>query len=1006
MLGTEVQFVDRVSATMLNMAGAINTTNTAFQTLQSTSAQGIDGGAMAALANNVNTTTQAVRGLGNQLEPIWNTQSHMEIFDTSGAERFQSELSATSDAIDDIVASQRLIGNAALQVEILPPNASWDINYINQRIEEMAAKLANLQSQDVSMLDGTAIEKLNSEYEAIRANLNSVTNLQAQMNQAIDAGDVSGLNAGFTQLNDTAEQLERRIRSNMSAIREMSNVQWNSPQNFDVFGGSGVERYRQEIQSANEMITQLAAAQQQIQQRAANTTLFPANMVNDLSNMNNRVDRLNLAIQRIQTNPLNSMHADKVNNEVERLRSQLNQAIAAQNSLNSAMDNMDITTANTAYERLHSIVMSTEQNIRNNTNAQGQFSQALDASTGKANDLKREITGIVAAYVSLRGAEKVLDTSDVMTSNTARLNLMNDGLQTTAVLNDKVFLSAERAHAEYTQTAQTVSKLGLMAGKAFSGNDEIIAFTELMNKNFIVGGSSIQEQTSAMYQLTQAMAAGKLQGDEYRSIMENAPLLYQSIEQYMQNAGVSGTMKEWAADGLITAEVIKGALFSSADQVNERFEKMPMTFAQIGNHIKNNFLMEFQPVLTRLNEIGNSEAFTEVVDKITASFAALAGIATWAVELFVDTGQFISENWSLIAPVVYGVAAAVAAYGVYLGVTNTIELISKGIKLASCIASYAKAAATGAEVSATAAATAAQWGLNTALLASPITWIVIVIIALIAVFYLAVAAINKFSDSSVSATGLIFGAFYTLGAFLWNLFLGLLDLVFAVINSMVNPFIKIANFIGNVFHSPVSSIIYLFQGMADGVLATLEKIASATDFVLGTNMADSVAGWRAGLKDMADQAVTKYAPNENYQTVIDELDLSAEGLGLKRWEYSDAWQKGYETGENLQEKVSNFDLASLFDSNIPNAEDYLEQTADNTSVMKNAMSDAGEDLKYLRDIAERDVVNRFTTAEVKVEFGDIYNHVNSDMDLDGMVSYMEERVSERLQVVADGVSDY
>lgn len=514
-------------------------------------------------------------------------------------------------------------------------------------------------------------------------------------------------------------------------------------------------------------------------------------------------------------------------------------------------------------------------------------------------------------------------------------------------------------------------------------------------------------------QLTQAMASGRLQGDEYRSIIENAPLLAKAIEDYMVNVqGVEGTMKDWASEGMLTADVIKAALFSSADEIESRFENMPMTFGQVWTSIKNQALVQFQPILKKLNEIANSEQFNRMAAGVTTALVVVSGIVTEIFELVAAVGGFIYDNWSMIAPVVGAVTTALGIYAGYLAVTNGLELISKGIKLASIVATYAHAAATGTAVAATTAQAAAQMGLNTALLACPITWIIIAIIALIALLYLVVAAVNKFAGTSVSATGIIFGAFATLGAFLWNLFLGLLELVFGIIEAMVNPFIKLANFIGNVFTNPISSIIYLFQGMADGVLAILEKIASALDFVFGSKMADSVAGWRSGLKDMADAAVAKYAPNENYQNVMDELDLSVESLGLKRWAYGDAWDAGYKAGENLEEAIGNFDPASLFQTNIPDADayassydpsQYLSSIADDTDSIAGSVELSGEELKYIRDLAERDTVNRFTTAELHFNMGGVTNNVSSEVDLDGMVTYLEEKVGEALEIAAEGV---
>lgn len=695
----------------------------------------------------------------------------------------------------------------------------------------------------------------------------------------------------------------------------------------------------------------------------------------------------------------------------------LNMTISAFESVESTADGaisgMDFDGVREKINSANMELNETIESIRRNTEEQENFNESLKHGVDHSNSLMSSVKKMAAAYLSVQTARKAINLSDTMAQTNARLTMIVDDGGSVQELENKIFASAQRSRANYQDTINTVSKLGLLAGKAFSGNDEIIAFQELMNKNFIIGGASAQEQASAMYQLTQAMASGRLQGDEYRSIIENAPLLAKAIEDYMVNVqGAEGTMKDWASEGMLTADVIKAALFSSADEIESRFENMPMTFGQVWTSIKNQALVQFQPILKKLNEIANSEQFNRLAAGVTTALVVVSGIVTEIFELVASVGGFIYDNWSMIAPVIYGVAAALGLYAGYLVVTNGIELISKGIKLASIVATYAHAAATGTAVAATTAQAAAQMGLNTALLACPITWIIIAIIALITLLYLVVAAVNKFAGTSVSATGIIFGAFATLGAFLWNLFLGLLELVFGIIEAMVNPFIELANFIGNVFTNPISSIIYLFQGMADGVLAILEKIASALDFVFGSNMADTVAGWRSGLKDMADAAVAKYAPNENYQKVMDELDLSVESLGLKRWAYGDAWDAGYKAGENLEEAIGNFDPASLFGVEIPDANDYtgaydpsqyLSSIADDTDSIAGSMEITDEELKYIRDLAERDTVNRFTTAELHFNMGGVTNNVSSDVDLDGMVSYIEEKVGEALEIAAEGV---
>lgn len=650
------------------------------------------------------------------------------------------------------------------------------------------------------------------------------------------------------------------------------------------------------------------------------------------------------------------------------------------------------------------------ENIQRNTEEQERFNDSLKDGVNQSNSLLSTVKKMAAAYLSVQTARKTLNLSDTLSQTGARLSMIVDDGGSVQELENKIFASAQRSRASYLQTADVVAKLGQRAGDAFSGNDELIAFSEQLNKQFVIAGASQQEVASASLQLTQALGAGVLRGEELNAVFEAAPNIIQTIADYLDVP--IGKIREMAADGEITAEIVKNALLSASEETDARFAQMPLTFGQVWTNISNKALRAFEPILRKLNEIANSERFNQLVDGITGALILVAGIVIEIFDLVAAVGGFMYENWSIIAPVIYGVATALGLYAGYLAITNGIELISKGIKIASAIASYFHAAATGTQASATAAATAAQYGLNTALLASPITWILIIIIAIIAALYAVVAIINKVAGTSVSATGIIFGAFSTLGAFLWDLFLGLLELILGIINALINPFIKFANFIGNVFTNPISSIIYLFQGMADNVLGILETIASALDFVFGSNMADTVAGWRSGLKGMADAAVAEYAPNENYQNVMDELDLSVESLGLKRWAYGDAWDAGYSAGENIDEAIGNFDPANLFNVDIPDAGDYtggydpsqyLSNIADDTDSIAGSMEMTGEELKYIRDLAERDTVNRFTTAELTVNFSSDIKAANSEVDLDGVVAYLEEKVNETLEVVAEGV---
>ena len=256
------------------------------------------------------------------------------------------------------------------------------------------------------------------------------------------------------------------------------------------------------------------------------------------------------------------------------------------------------------------------------------------------------------------------------------------------------------------------------------------------------------------------------------------------------------------------------------------------------------------------------------------------------------------------------------------------------------------------------------------------------------------------------------GALAALGAFLWNLALSILDCFLGVIEFLVNPCIDFANFIANLFTDKIGSVIHLFGDMADTVLALLQKIASGIDFIFGSNLADTVQGWRDGLSDLVNEAAEKYG-NGQYEEVVSRLDLSVEEMGLSRIEYGDAWDAGYSLGEGIEERFS--DLPSLFedDQNLFNGEptggltddeNNLSVIAENTGSIKDSLACTEEDLKYLRDIAEQEAVNRYTLAEVKIEQTN-HNNINSAMDLDGVVSGLTDAVNESIDSITEGVHE-
>lgn len=856
---------------------------------------------------------------------------------------------------------------------------------------------------------------------AVNMSLSVMEDLNRAMNEPVDTTSIQAAREAINQATIAAQQWEAAMQ-NVDAPQTSTPttpqpsapqpvpVQWQSD-SMDVFTTSGVERFQQEIQSANNMLNTLNTTQERIAATAAGTDMFPASAVADMNSMQSRLQAIQQRIQQIESNPMN-LGTDTANAELEQLRSQLNQAVQNQEDLNRAMERMDVSAANEAYLRLSSAVSNTERYIRDNTDEQGRFNRAIDEGTQGAGDLMNMIKGAVAAYASVQTIGKVMDLSDQLTSTTARLNLMNDGLQTTQDLQNMIYLSAERSRGAYQATADAVSKLGLMAGDAFSSSEEIIAFTEQLNKQFTIAGTETAGIEAAMLQLTQAMGSGVLRGEEYNSILEQAPNIIQAIADYMEVP--KGQLKDMAAEGEITAEIVKNAMFAAADETNAKFEAMPKTFSQIWTSFQNTALMAFQPVLQRLNDVANSEAFQTFINGAIEALSMVAGIVVEIFNLIASVGTMIADNWSWLSPIIYGVAAALLVYYGRLMLVRGAELALAAVQGVVAVAKGILAAATMLVTGATWAQTTAQYGLNAAMYACPIVWIIILIIALIALFYAAVAAVNKFAGTSVSATGIICGVFMVAAAFIGNLFVALINFVIDIFVVLWNFIAAFANFFGNVFNDPVGAIARLFFDLVDTVLSLLQSLASAIDTIFGSNLAGAVQGWRDSLGGWVDST---FGQGEEIMA-----KLNAEDLHLDRFEYSSAWDAGYSFGEGIDESIANFDPSSLFDTNVPGAGDYadlsgygsdlgglggigsgVDDIAGNTGAIADSMDITEEDLKYLRDIAEQEAVNRFTTAEISVDMSGMQNNISNGMDLDGVISGLTEGVNEAIDSMAEGV---
>lgn len=623
------------------------------------------------------------------------------------------------------------------------------------------------------------------------------------------------------------------------------------------------------------------------------------------------------------------------------------------------------------------------------------FNRKLNNTGASANSASSGMGRLVKTFISLAAIQKGMSITDEYTNTNARLSLINDGLQTQAELQEKIFQSANRSRGAYTNMAGAISKMGLLAGESFGSNDELIAFTELIQKSFKVGGASSSEQSSAMLQLSQAMAAGKLQGDEFRSIMENAPMIAEAIALYTGKS--KGELKEMSSEGLITSDIIKNAMFAMGDDINAKFETMPMTFSDAWNKIKNGAVGAFSEVMGSVTKTLNTDTFDTFINGLITGFYFLAQVLGSTINLIVSFASFFIDNWGIIAPIIYGVVAALVVYNATMGIAWLTTLKQVAAKAAHTLASWA-------ETTAILALIVAQDGFNAALLACPISWIIIAVIALIALFYVAVGAINKLAGTSISATGIIAGVFMWLLALMGNQFVAVFNLILDGVSVLWNAFATFAEFFANVFNDPVGSIIRLFGGLADTVLEILQGIASAIDTIFNSNLSAAVSGWRGSLKGMVKEIAG--------EAKIEIPRMDASSLHLKRFNNGEAYNLGYNFGSNLEDKFSmdsilsnipgigtgaGFDISDFGTSSNPLA---VEGTGKGGSIDVNM---ADEDLKYLRDIAERDYINKFSTATlaptIQISFGDVHK----EADVDKVTTRIKKILQEEISIAAEGV---
>ncbi|HHV09756.1 MAG TPA: tape measure protein [Clostridiales bacterium] len=579
--------------------------------------------------------------------------------------------------------------------------------------------------------------------------------------------------------------------------------------------------------------------------------------------------------------------------------------------------------------------------------ATDKFNKKLEATEASANKGSSGLSKFLSVAAMIAGAVKGADISDTYMNTAARLDLINDGLQTQAELQDKIFAAADRAKGSYTSMAGAVSKLGLLAGDAFKSNDETIAFTELMQKSFKLGGADTGSQQSAMLQLTQAMASGRLQGDELTSISENAPILYDAIAKYM---GVSkGELKELGAESKITANIIKNALFMAGDDINDKFSDLPNTFASYWNDIKNGGLSAFSGLIEKVNKLINTDQFMSFINKVIAGFNMIADAVGGVID-------FVIGNWPAI---------------------KTILEIVAVVYMAAIIAKI--------------------WETVTALAAQATAWLMAYwpLLLIIAVIGLVIMAARDFGATWEEIFGAIGGIVGVAVAIVYNVFTGLWNGITDIVQSLYNIFAGFAEFFANVWHDPIGSASRVFNDFVANVIDLLKGLASVIDQIFGTGISGALENFKGFIigntGDLAGEAKYK----------IDRVDLSENKLD--RMDYTDTWEKGSSIYGNVTGKWN--ELLDKITNNEDTGTKQYPAVVEGTGSKGNVnVSMDKEDIGYLRDLAEREFVNKFSTAtlapKISVKFT---GPISKEADTDAMYSRMSRILQEQIAVAAEGV---
>lgn len=637
--------------------------------------------------------------------------------------------------------------------------------------------------------------------------------------------------------------------------------------------------------------------------------------------------------------------------------------------------------------------------LHNKMNGVSNASETLKASLGGImNSFAGNLlaNAVMNGVGMIKGAENsITDTATEWASVQARLKLVAGSQENAIYLNKQIFESAQRARGGYMEMADAVIQVSQSAHDAFPDPRKAVEFMEGIQKVFAIGGASKEAQKNAMLQLTQGLASGQLQGDEFRSIAENAPMIENIIAKSM---GVSrGELKKLASEGKITADVIKNAIMNNMPEIEKQFESLPKTWGDHMQSIKNKAIQAFEPVFQRISDLANSEGIRELVDNVTGDIQMVAPVFYWLVGVVGETtntsiwafntlSNFIRQHSSIMYLAMIVLGGVLAYYAVQAGIAAVRTVIAAD-------AMAVKAAADWVETAAILAMIVAQEGLNAALYACPLTWIIGLIVAVIAVFFLAVEVINYFCDTNISVLGIVVGAFYAFGSVIYN--------VFALGWNIIAAFV---NFLANVFKDPLAAVGNLFVDIWNGIWSFIK--ARINDIIGAINKIPGVK-----IEEVGDSTgmLKRFEVAGGETTVMNKMEYSS---------ITQAAMNGYDVGANLSlenlmpnmkgvQQPKEFDPSKLTPGSDHDAANKAEKntgkTAKNTGKIAKSIDMTNEEIKALRESAIDKSLKKWQDANV------IHIQMNNDVeinngtDLDGFTSQISKGLKDAFTIQREGI---